>query len=184
MQTVLKTLVQSGVSAVEYDLEGGWSRSPPCGFASHSEAVDHLVAQTKGLREGLFVGITTHLGRANDSHIGLAKADWISIQAYTSCKPERCPSFTDPNEGPGFRQRRLPAALSAYDKPVVVGLAAFQQVWPGHTARAAMAAAFNATKQLQSEHKNYLGHSYWSTSWALKPGSAEFAFLADDAEKQ
>lgn len=180
---LLKTLVMSGVKAVEYDLEGGWSKSPPCGFKSHADAVDHLIAQTKTLSTELPVGITTHLGRANDPHVGLAKADWVSIQAYTSCRPDQCVSFTDPKEGPGFRQKRVPAAMAGYNKPMIIGLAAYQQAWPKRSVRDAMAAALDAANTLQTQYKNYLGHSYWSSYWALRPNSAELTFLAATADK-
>lgn len=130
---LLKTLVDVGVQAVEYDLEGGWSESTVCGFRSHQEAVAYLVQRSKSVSAELPVGITTHLGRAGDRNLALHEADWVSIQAYSKCERPKCPAFDDKEHGPGHRQRLVAIALASFKKPVVIGLAAYHQKWPART---------------------------------------------------
>ncbi len=172
-------LLAAGFQAIEYDLEGGWSNSVVCGFATHDEAVQYLFARTKALQSNVPVGVTTHLGRARDPNIGLDRADWLSIQVYTKCATP-CPAFDDRREGPGHRQARTSAAVT-FKGPVIVGLAAYHQKWPEHNEEEAMAKALEATLVLQKNHLNYVGHSYWSTSWVAK-GSPQWKFLHRTAE--
>lgn len=174
-------LLDSGFQAVEYDLEGGWSDSVPCGFSTHLEAASYLFTKTRALKANLPVGVTTHLGRARDPNIGLDQADWLSIQVYTKCASP-CVSFVDKREGPGFRQSRT-AQLVNFAGPVIVGLAAYNQKWPDHSEDEAMSKALDATYELQKSHPNFVGHSYWSTSW-LVDGSPQQRFLKRTATKK
>lgn len=164
--------IAAGADAVELDLEGGWSNHPNCGYGTHQAAFLDLKQRIKNHEPGIPVGITTHLGRVNDSRI-----HWLSLQAYSTCKKKDCPEFKDPTKGPGGKQQRIAALLVSYKKPVVVGLAAYSQSWAGHSIAEAMQRAYNTTTALIKTDSKYIGYSYWSTRWALKPTSEQFAFL-------
>jgi len=165
---------QKGVNLVEFDLEGSWSRSSVCGYASARDAAAALMNGTRALPGHPQAGVTTHLGRASDPKLGMEYADWVSIQAYTKCNAKSCPSFDDLQEGPGHRQSRAPGLL-AFKGPVVVGLAAYDQKWTGHEIAEGMGRALVATQRLSESRKNYVGHSYWSSDWIFSsPAVREF----------
>lgn len=169
---LLATLLKAGYSAFEFDLEGQWSKSKVCGFAEHAAAVDYLLGRTRSLSPGLKAGITTHLGRAADASVGLKYADWVSMQAYTKCNPTDCAAY-DGRDGPGQRQLRMPKAFD-YSGPIIMGLGAHFQKWPGKTEKEAMRRALDATYGVQKTHPNVVGYSYWSTSWASQPPQFDF----------
>lgn len=173
---LLQRLVAAGADAVEYDLEGGWSRSAVCGYTTHEDASKELLTRSRALKSGLPAGVTTHLGRVNDTKLGLGHADWVALQVYTKCdvKGGACVAFDDPSEGPGFRQSKAATSIRGYKGPVVMGLANYQQAWQGKTAADAMGKALDATSAVQREHPNFVGHTYWSTSWLGAPGVRKF----------
>lgn len=164
----LTSLVRAGIDGVEYDLEGGWSRSEPCGYATREEAAKLLYAGTRALKAGMPVGVTTHLARAKDENIARNDTDWISLQAYAKCQADNCVAFDDNREGPGAREARVPAELDAYPGLVVVGLAAFNQKWPNRRVDEAMSRSLSTFDTLKKADAKYVGYSYWSATWALR----------------
>lgn len=176
---IITKALNAGVDAVEFDLEGGWSKHPVCGYATHQEVFADLMARTKQIRPGVPVGITTHGNRLKDPRIPLQEADWASVQLYSRCKAGDCDAFDDPVTGPGYKQRWGAKRLQGYTKPVVVGLAAFGQEWGKDpmTIDKAMRLALEAVKV----DPKFVGHSYWSTSW-VKSGTREFKFLVESAK--
>lgn len=169
--------ITAGADAVELDLEGGWSKHPVCGYETHQAAFLDIKQKIQSIWPNIPVGITTHLGRVNDNKIPKDAADWISLQAYSTCKTNDCPEFKDSTKGPGGKQQHAAALLASYRKPVVVGLAAYSQHWSGYTITEAMQRAYDATSALIKSDPKYVGHSYWSTRWALGATSEQFKFL-------
>lgn len=174
---VVKQLLDAGAESVEYDLEGQWSKHPACGYATHADALKALVERTRALRSGVSIGITTHTGRFPDKKIDFGMADYLSLQAYSTCKPGDCPDWSS-SDGPGKKQEKALKALSAFEKPSIIGLAAYQQSWPGHTINEAMASALDASIiHINGDNSPTIGVSYWSSRWILSKDSAEGAFL-------
>jgi hypothetical protein len=174
-------LIDAGVDGVEYDLEGGWSRAKVCGYETHELAAKALYDGTRALKAGVPVGVTTHLGRVRDENIGRQYTDWMSVQAYVKCQGDRCVDFEDKREGPGTRVARLSTELGKYSGLVVVGLAAYNQKWPGRTVDEAMQRSLSSAKALLSTNAAIVGHSYWSATWALRD-QAVSQFLASSAK--
>lgn len=175
---VIPKAVAAGVDGIEFDLEGGWSKHPACGYPDHKSVFADLRVRTKGLKSDLPVGITTHSGRANDPRIPKSNADWLSLQLYSTCKPAQCEAFSHPTAGPGGKQRQAVPLLIGYSKPVIIGLAAYSQKWDQHTVDDAMRLALNASLSLmKKEPSRFVGYSYWSNDSGLKPGSEAFKFL-------
>jgi len=179
-QGLLVPLIEAGADAVEFDLEGPWSRAGVCGFDSHQAAANALFDATKRLKPGIHVGVTTHLARAGDPKLSLQTADWVALQAYEKCEVGNCVAFDDKQEGPGARVARIPSALGSYKGPVIVGMAAFNQKWPAHTVAEAMQRSLDAYSRL-GERPEYRGYSYWSATWALKD-EAVYSFLIATAK--
>lgn len=178
---IVKRLLDAGAESIEYDLEGQWSKHPACGYANHADALKGLIERTRALRPGLSVGITTHTGRFPDERIDFGTADYISLQAYSTCKPGDCPEW-NAHDGPGKKQERALKALSTFKKPSIIGLAAYQQSWPGHSINEAMARSRDAAMaRIGGSDIPTLGISYWSSRWILPKGSAEGAFLKSQA---
>jgi len=174
-------VVEAGVDGLEYDLEGEWSKSPVCGYSNHREAAQQLVARSRELRERLPVGVTTHLGRAGDKKIGTEYFDWLAMQAYSTCSIAKgCSSYDDRSGGPGYKQALVSRATSAFNGPVIVGLAAYHQRWPGHSIGEAMARSLKAVADAKTTDGRIVGHSYWSSSW-LPAGSSQVNFLMETA---
>lgn len=177
---------QGIVSAFELDLEGGWKKHPPCGYKSHVEAFDDFKARANAL--GFEVGITTHASHLNDPKIPLPKAAFVSLQAYSKCTAEECKAFDDRKYGPGNRQKASFARLKGYGGPVILGLAAYGQLWEGtgHTREEAMTLALSAVKALQVQHPKLYGYSYWSVKF-VDGGKdnipSAYDFLRDNKEK-
>lgn len=177
---VIPKAVAAGVDGIEFDLEGGWSKHPACGYPDHKSVFADLRARTKGLKSELPVGITTHSGRANDPRVPKENADWLSLQLYSTCKPTQCAPFTHPTAGPGGKQHQAVPLLLGYTKPVIIGLAAYSQKWDRHTVDEAMRLALNVSLSLmKNEPSRFVGYSYWSNDSGLKPGSEAFKFLVD-----
>lgn len=175
---VIPKAVAAGVDGIEFDLEGGWSKHPACGYPDHKSVFADLRVRTKTLKPELPVGITTHSGRANDPRVPKENADWLSLQLYSTCKPTQCEAFTHPTAGPGGKQHQAVPLLIGYTKPVIIGLAAYSQKWDGYTVDEAMRRALNESLSLkQHEPSRFVGHSYWSNDSGLKPGSEAFKFL-------
>lgn len=170
----LLSFINAGADGVEYDLEGGWSTSAVCGYGSHADASRILLERSRALKSNFPAGVTTHIGRAHDVNLGLERADWVSLQVYSKCPQSGCLPFEDQREGPGHRQSRAPQALASFTGPVVMGLANFWQQWKGHTPEEAMGRALDATKIVQEKHPNFVGHTYWSTSWLDSEGVRTF----------
>jgi hypothetical protein len=168
MVGVISKSVAAGVDGVEFDLEGGWSEHPACGYTSHISAFADLRVRAKGLRSNLPVGITTHSGRVNDPNVPKADGDWLSLQLYSTCKPTECDPYTHPTTGPGGKQRQAVPLLVGYQRPVIIGLAAYSQKWSGHTVDEAMRLALNATLSLiKAEPSRFVGYSYWANDSGL-----------------
>uniref|UniRef100_UPI003F496770 hypothetical protein n=1 Tax=Cupriavidus yeoncheonensis TaxID=1462994 RepID=UPI003F496770 len=182
---LLSDFKDSGVVAIEYDLEGEWSRAKPCGFPSHSEAFSYLKERTtKVMGSGVPVGLTTHFGRARDPHIPMSSADFVTIQAYSRCKGG-CPTWSGP-EGPGNKQERIPTLLENYKGVVVVGLAAYGQDWPKTVGEsdpktAALRKSYLAARELiRKDPVRYAGYMYWSTDFLGDKKFREFLASRND----
>lgn len=180
---LLSDFKDSEIVAIEYDLEGQWSRASPCGFSSHSEAFSYLKERTaKVIGKGVPVGVTTHFDRVRDPHIPMTLADFLTIQAYSRCQ-EKCPAWSGP-EGPGVKQDRIPALLENYKGVVVIGLAAYGQDWPKSVGEsdpetAALRKSYVAANSLiKKDPERYIGFMYWSTSF-LKGDKKLQEFLID-----
>lgn len=163
---LIKELVDNGIRVIEYDLEGGWIDAlGRCDYKKDPKvAYKRLFSATRKLTSGAPVGITTHEGRV--AQVRLDVADWLAIQAYSTCKDNTCKAFDDNTEGPGFKQTRIVGlgTVQTFQGPVVVGLAAYSQKWPNHTEEEAMTRAFDAFLSIQAKNPaKFVGHMFWST---------------------
>ncbi|MBV7569639.1 hypothetical protein [Pseudomonas sp. PDM27] len=174
-------LIVKGIDAVELDLEGNWKRHPPCGYASHIAAFQDFKDRVKSIKQDMPVGITTHTSHIDDIEIPLAAADFVSLQAYSKCPASNCKAFDD-YTGPGKFQIYSISKMKNLKGPIVLGLAAYSQTWPGHTLDEAMGLALNATTEIMASDTRVLGYSYWSTSTIIKT-IEPYEFLMKEAAK-
>lgn len=160
-------------AAVEFDAEGGnWKSSLVSGYPSLTAASRALV---DGVRDGLRrhgggrlkVGATVHTGRLQRELTSLC--DYVAIQAYSQAQDDdrdgRVDDGYDFGEpyGPGERQRLGARMVRGLGGPeLVMGLAAYNQDFPGHSTSAAMLAAWNAAAAEGARRVRY-----WSMKWII-----------------
>ena len=163
-------LITSGAAGIEYDLEGDFTGSAPCGFASHADAVRLLVERTKSLSSApIPVGWTTNPGHLIDSRIPADAFDFFSPQAYGA---RREPTYLwDSNTGPGRQQRYTMEKLKSNPTLIILGLGAYKQKYPDHTVDEAMEKSHSTMLDLVRENPKIIGHSYWSASFVRKGAS-------------
>jgi hypothetical protein len=196
--SILRAATQSGITGVEYDLEGQWVRAPVCGFTDHVAAADYLISSTRTLRLGISVGVTVHNGRLSSEKIPIEKFDWISAQAYSKCASPPCverrsdlsrpqkgnelalkeyaaayaSAWDNPDNQPGLMQREMARKLTKRGKIVVVGLPAYSQIWnAGHTVNEAMQLAHDAVITMRENDSRYVGVNYWALTNIKSPKS-------------
>ncbi|MVW87875.1 hypothetical protein EI969_18320 [Pseudomonas sp. PB101] len=174
-------LIVKGIDAIELDLEGDWKLHPPCGYTSHIAAFQDFKDRVKSIKQDMPVGITTHTSHIGEIEIPLAAADYVSLQAYSKCPASNCKAF-DNYTGPGKFQKYSIGKMKNLKIPIVLGLAAYRQTWPGHTLDEAMRLALNATTGIMATDSRVLGYSYWSTSTIIKTNEA-YEFLMKEAAK-
>lgn len=201
-----EALQERGVAGLEYDLEGNWVASETCGFSGHAEAIQYLREKARSIVPAIPVGVTVHYGRLGDPKIDAGSFDWIAAQAYSKCPVPDCAehrqdvvkpadkadkaaeraylkqiefAWDNPSNQPGRKQASVPRRLNVSDKPVILGLAAYQQKWnANHTESEALALSLAATEKLMKDYPNYLGYSWWGLVNARAPGPIRDFLLA------
>lgn len=176
--TALDGWAQLGVVGVEVDLEGQWMASRLRGYPTMAAAADALVSGLRAIRErhDVRVEVTTHTGHGECGPHALVSphVDRVIPQLYSTRRDwrQRAVEWTGPM-GPGRRQRewlgrqeRPGLAIPRLGQPagplLSVGLAAWSQVWPGHTVAEAMGAAYDAALHVDPAEVRW-----WSSKWVV-----------------
>jgi len=163
----------SGCSGIEVDTESNWLKSELVGYPSLKAAADELVRIIKQLATDYDVRseITTYPAHQEASGSALIAGDVnrLCIQAYSVYKrkvggidqPVDWNSYLGPGGMQKYAYRR---AKPLIDKGVklVMGLAAYDQVWPGKTGEEAMRVAWD-----QSLEYDPVEIRFWSSKWIV-----------------
>lgn len=144
--------------ALEVDLEANWHPRYLDGFKSMKAAAAHLVDTLREVANGARVEVTTFPGHAEARPGALVSAhvDALIPQAYSVRNRSHGKIAWDDELGPGRIQRMSYANAIATGCPhVAMGLAAYDQAWPGHTIGEAMGVAIETTRALGCREIRY-----------------------------
>lgn len=163
-----KYLVACGAAGLECDLESNWTTRQVVGFPNLDKAGDYLVAilQRVSAAHDVRIEATTFTGHAENSE----RADVASHvhrllpQAYSVRNRTEGEIEWDGRLGPGKMQvLTLDNALKVPgDQKLSCGLAAYDQVFPGHTGEEAMQVAYEAALKYKPEEIRL-----WSSKWVI-----------------
>ena len=168
-----------GCVAWEVELEGLWRSKNLGGFPSMAAAGDYLLEQMRILCDPLDVRLeaTSHLGHKESGHKAMVtgRVHRANFQFYSTRKDwQKTYVPWLGNLGPGARQRsgvvrvsRIPGVLDGM--PIVgLGLAAYDQKWPGHTVAEAMDLAL-ATLVRDASEAGWSVETVWlwSSKWLI-----------------
>lgn len=168
----------SAAAALEFDLEGNWLNRRAEGFDTLDEAGDELVAmvQRVSAKYEVRVEITTYPYHQENSRTAdvAPHADRLLPQGYSvrkrkGSKGEEIRVEWDAPFGPDQMQKltlqraaQVPGVGSAAGPLLSLGLAAYDQTWPGHKPEDAMAVAWKAACAA-----NVIEARWWSSKWVL-----------------
>ena len=148
-----------GPAALEVDCEGLWQPKYVGGFTDLRKASIHLVNRMDKVRRDHDVRteLTTFAGHpeAQAGCLVSRHVDRVLAQIYSTRNNWRKEAVEwDSRYGPGIRQtkelekfRKIPADEDGTPPKICVGLAAWDQKWPGHTIGDAMDLAFDAAME-------------------------------------
>lgn len=170
-------LKAAGAVALEFDAEGNWLPNKVDGFPNIDKAGDALVESLTKVQSMIDVRteLTTYpFHTENNRSADVAPhVDRVLPQAYSVYKRKEkgvdVPQDWSGNFGPGkmqkltFDKTKLIRGVGTTSGPLIsCGLAAYDQVWPGHTGEEAMKVAYNeALKYSPVEIR------FWSSKWVL-----------------
>lgn len=175
-------LALPGVRGWEVDLEGQWTEESLSGFHSYPAASSYLVDAMYDMKRlfGIRLELTTHTGHreCSDTAFVTPFMDRFYPQLYSVRRPPylggELIEWNDPLRGPGKLQARgLSLAMRvpgvwAGNVRLGVGLALWDQQWPGHTKREALDVAYKAA--LRGRPVTTRG---WSSKFVMGPGLNE-----------
>jgi hypothetical protein len=150
---------------LEVDAEANWTFRFLEGFTTMGHAAEHLAEQLRVAAQGARVEMTTFaLHRENSKDAELAPlVNAIFPQAYSVNERDGKEIPWDHPFGPGNMQEvTLEHARKTGCATVGLGLAAYEQSWPGHTIEEAMHVALERARSLGVEHVRY-----WSSKWIV-----------------
>lgn len=152
----LVEIARSCGAQIELDVEGyNWDHDRVEGFGSLDEATRYLMDELlrQAHRAGIEIQVTTHGGRV-EQYLIAKMADVVAIQAYSHWKGGERP--WDGPYGPGAMQRsRIELVRGLHHPGLIVGLAAWDQNYPGHTWDEAMQVALDACRAAGANHVRY-----------------------------
>jgi hypothetical protein len=147
---------------IELDIEGQWTETAAqrAGW-SLVDAEQYLLGSLRPTPTGPRLGVTSHLGRPQWRIA--REVDYLALQAYSYCAAAEPAREWHGYAGPGQWQRR--AIREAVEEHVglgrlIIGLAAWDQDWPGHLAVEAMQQAWEPCEGVGLAEVRY-----WSWTW-------------------
>ena len=175
-------MIDYGVAGVEFDLEGLWKQPRVVGFDDLEAAGIHLVDATRELTAPLDVRleVTSHNGHretGKSAHVS-PYADRLNTQVYSVRHRNGMTVGWEHPNGPGAIQRRGIVrahgvrGLDAGGPRLGVGLAIWDQRWPGHRPEAALRIAYDASIEYSPGEIRL-----WSSKWLL--GAKRQGWVAD-----
>lgn len=171
--------------AVEVDCEGNWDAKLLTGFKSMAEAAAELVAVLRRVARGRRVELDTYpYHRENSSEALVAPhVDLLLPQAYSVNERSGAAVLWDSELGPGRMQALALARARTTGAPATaltaIGLAAYEQRWPGHSPEEAMTTALTAARDLGVTRARW-----WSSKWIVGAQSSSWARKAIQAAAQ
>lgn len=157
-----------GFDYVELDIEDNWYDRTPRGFADRREAARQLYRIIRRHWRKT-VSATTYPDRVRSLAYVLTPADEVAVQAYS----QRQYGLTGTYGIPGM-QRRGARFVRELDGPrLIVGLAAYAQVYPGITSIEGMHRALAAARD-----QDPVGIRYWSWKHIYGPRRNDYAARA------
>lgn len=168
---------RSGASGLESDLEGLWLPNRVKGYASLDAAGDHLVEtlQKISARHDVRTEVTTYPFHAENTRTAdvAPHVDRVLPQAYSVRNRDKGgKNWEVPWEdtfGPGGMQKlalgkamQIPALGKPNGPMLSCGLAAYDQLWPGHLGEEAMRLAYRTALRY-----NPLEVRFWSSKWVF-----------------
>jgi hypothetical protein len=173
MRDDMAELLRLGAVGWEVDLEGNWKASRVVGFTSLDEAAKMLVTAMHEARSrsDIRLELTTHTGH-HELTAGARVAphmDRVLPQAYSTRRDWQSQDVAWSSVmGPGRRQtaalaqtRTIPGVEAGRPR-VSVGLAAWDQQWPGRTVEEALSVALEAALAVDPVEVRY-----WSSKWLV-----------------
>lgn len=144
--------------ALEVDLEANWHPRYLDGFKTMKAAAAHLVDVLRAVANGARVEVTTFPGHAEARPGALVSphVDTLIPQAYSVRNRSHGKIEWNDELGPGRIQRMSHANAVATGCPhVAMGLAAYDQAWPGRAIGEAMGVAIETTRALGCREIRY-----------------------------
>lgn len=165
----------SGATAFEVDCEGNWKTSEKRGFKTMAEASRYMADAMRIICKpyGALTEMTTFFGHhENSDKADLAPlVDRVFPQAYSVRTRTSGDIAWADRLGPGRIQRAtIVGAKAAGAKDIGLGLAAYDQKWPGKKPEEAMEEAYAAAVDGGVQHIRY-----WSSKWILGPQDNGYA---------
>lgn len=170
---MLELMRDTGSVALEVDAEANWTARFLEDFTTLRHAAEHLHDVLRDAAGGALVEMTTFAQHAENMR-GAALAplvDRVFPQAYSVNERggKRVPY--DHPFGPGNMQRLTYAdARKTGARSIGLGLAAYEQRWPGHRPEDAMRVALEAARDLGVTHVRY-----WSSKWIVGAQAQAYA---------
>lgn len=139
-------LNETGVWALEFDLEGGnWSKSHLKSYISLSAAGIDLVESCRSSAPGLYYGSNFHTGNRQPSVS--SRTDYVAVQAYSRYKESDPARHWGAPYGPGNAQRKGWAlAQECLSRFTIMGLSAYSQTYPQSKAANTMRVCYEAAR--------------------------------------
>ncbi len=156
----------SGASALEFDAESNWLKPKVQGFKNLDVAGDKLVQifdEIRMLRDVRMEVTTFTMHAENSGKADIAPhADRLLPQAYSVRNRAEGDVAWDGPHGPGAMQVLTLNRAKSIGPKLSVGLAAYDQVWPGKKGEDAMQAAWNMALMFEPQEVRF-----WSSKWVL-----------------
>ena len=173
----------SQADAIEVDCEANWEPKFLRGFPTMETAAAALVATLRRVSRGRRVELDTYTFHRENSDRALVAphVDLLLPQAYSVNERADKAVAWDSELGPGRMQRvtmeRARQTGASASALTAIGLAAYEQVWPGRKPDEAMAVALRAARDLGVTRVRY-----WSSRWIWSNAYARRAIAAAVAE--
>lgn len=184
--TIDRYIDASAAAAIEFDLEGNWLSKRVDGFPSLDVAGDELVqvVQRVTAKHDLRFEVTTYPFHTENSktadvapHADRLLPQGYSVRNRTDSKGKEIKIDWGDQYGPRrmqeltlARAKQVPGVGSNTGPLLSMGLAAYDQTWPGHTPQEAMATAWEVARVA-----NAIEARWWSSKWVLGASANGYA---------
>lgn len=174
-EAMVKLLTATGAMTWEVDVEGNWRTRYLDGFESMGEAGKYLTDNMRWTAEETEATTFGHHAELGRHPTVTPHVDTMCVQAYSVCERGGKPYPFNGYLGPGKHQDWIyKRAVKAGANKITMGLAAYEQGFPGRSPQEAMQIAFDKSIEL-----GVRSFRYWSTKWILGVQSHNTPYAAE-----